>query len=85
MLLFLSLNVVAQKNRERIKALKVSFITERLDLTEKEAQKFWAVYNEYENKVFKIKYSEIRSIRKEIRTSLDTMSDGPSQQTDSQT
>ncbi|WP_299390399.1 sensor of ECF-type sigma factor [uncultured Gelidibacter sp.] len=36
--------------REKIKALKVAFITERLALTETEAQKFWPIYNTYENK-----------------------------------
>lgn len=34
--------------REKIKALKVAFITDRLSLTEIEAQKFWPVYNAYE-------------------------------------
>ena len=34
--------------REKIKALKVAFITERLSLTETEAQKFWPIYNVYE-------------------------------------
>ena len=34
--------------RERIKALKVAFITEQLALTETEAQKFWPIYNAYE-------------------------------------
>lgn len=36
--------------REKIKALKVAFITERLELTESEAQKFWPIYNAYESK-----------------------------------
>lgn len=36
--------------REKIKSLKVAFITERLELTETEAQKFWPIYNTYESK-----------------------------------
>ena len=36
--------------REKIKALKVAFISERLALTEAEAQKFWPIYNTYESK-----------------------------------
>lgn len=36
--------------RERIKALKVAFFTQELNLTEKTAEKFWPVYNEYEKK-----------------------------------
>ena len=44
LLLLLSLNVVAQKHRERVKALKVSFITEKLDLTEKEGLEAYVKY-----------------------------------------
>jgi len=38
------------EKREKIKSLKVAFITERLALTETEAQKFWPIYNTYESK-----------------------------------
>ena len=76
-LLLVSLNITAQHNskRERIKALKVSFITENLDLSEKEAQQFWPVYNEYETQNTEIRFKEVRAIRKEIRDNIDTMSD----------
>ncbi|OFX18581.1 MAG: hypothetical protein A2033_14995 [Bacteroidetes bacterium GWA2_31_9] len=38
-----------QTNRkEKLKAMKVAFITEKLDLSSDEAQKFWPVYNEYD-------------------------------------
>jgi Spy/CpxP family protein refolding chaperone len=33
---------------ERMKAMKIGFITRELSLTEEEAQKFWPVYNKYE-------------------------------------
>lgn len=43
--------VSAQKaggpNREKIEAMKVGFITQKLDLTSEEAQKFWPVYNRF--------------------------------------
>lgn len=75
-LLLISLNVVAQKNnRERIKALKVSFITERLDFSEKEAQQFWPIYNDYEQKMAQIRHHEIKEIRKDIKENIETMSD----------
>ncbi len=38
------------EKREKIKSLKVAFITERLELKETEAQKFWPIYNAYESK-----------------------------------
>ena len=75
-LLLLSLNVTAQhKNRERLKALKVSVITEKLDLSEKEAQQFWPIYNVYEKETSAIRFVEIKAIRKEIRNNLDTLTD----------
>lgn len=37
--------------KERVEALKVAFITEKLQLTAKEAQVFWPVYNEFEEKL----------------------------------
>ncbi len=36
---------------EKIQALKTAFITQKLQLTPDEAQKFWPVYNQYENEI----------------------------------
>lgn len=36
------------KNVERIQALKIAFITQKLNLSPEEAQTFWPVYNRYE-------------------------------------
>ena len=44
--------------RERIKTLKVAFITERVGLTSKEAQQFWPIYNENEDKLEAIRRKE---------------------------
>jgi len=33
--------------KERMKAQRTAFITQKLELTEVEAQKFWPIYNEY--------------------------------------
>jgi len=35
--------------RQRLKAQRVAFITERIDLTPSEAEKFWPMYNQFEN------------------------------------
>ena len=37
-----------EKYMEKYKSEKVAFITEKLDLSVEEAQKFWPLYNEYE-------------------------------------
>ena len=52
-LLFTGLHLSAQDkdgHRERIKALKTAYITEGLSLSSKDAQKFWPIYNEFEEK-----------------------------------
>jgi hypothetical protein len=36
---------------EKIQALKVAFITQKLNLTPAEAERFWPVYNDYENEI----------------------------------
>lgn len=55
-LLFTTLSSFAQSEeddrnaqRERIKALKVAYFTQELNLNEKLAEKFWPIYNAYEN------------------------------------
>lgn len=35
--------------RERVRAEKVAFLTEQIDLTESEAQVFWPIYNQLQN------------------------------------
>lgn len=39
-----------KQKKEQIKALKVAFITEELQLTPDEASKFWPLYNAYEDR-----------------------------------
>ncbi|HHB78351.1 MAG TPA: hypothetical protein ENK85_03875 [Saprospiraceae bacterium] len=36
------------QRKEKIKALKIGFITEQLQLTAKESEKFWPIYNKFE-------------------------------------
>ena len=54
-----------QYNRDKIKALKIAFITEKLNLGEKEAQEFWPIYNNFETEISKLKresYEKRRNI-----------------------
>ena len=58
--LFITVSAFAQQNnkrpidREKIKAAKVAFLTNRLDLTSKQAEKFWPLFNEYEEEKGKL-------------------------------
>ncbi len=55
------------KRAERVEALKIAFITQKLDLSVDEAQKFWPVYNRYE--------SDLKSVIKENRANPDVLDD----------
>lgn len=57
--LLLGIVSVAQKRdivegREKVKALKIAFITQKLEITTSEAEKFWPEYNEYEREIKKV-------------------------------
>lgn len=69
--LLLSVNSYAQKlDKEKVKALKVAHITEQLDLTEKEAQAFWPVYNTYQEARYKLRDNTVRSRLEELSNSV---------------
>jgi septal ring factor EnvC (AmiA/AmiB activator) len=51
-LMILSTSVVHAQNpnRERLNAYRIAFFTQKLNLTPKEAEKFWPVYNDYQER-----------------------------------
>ena len=74
-ILLISVSSFAQPKQGKIRALKIAFITEKLNLTETEAEKFWPIYNAYDKNTSKIKHEEVYKIRQEIRQNFDTLSD----------
>jgi hypothetical protein len=56
---------VAQ-NGERLYALKIAYITKRLDLNPEEAQKFWPIYNQYSDELMQVRKDAIRNNKSEI-------------------
>lgn len=69
LLLFFSLVTFAQDkpNREKIKALKVAFITERLNLSSKEAQLFWPIYNDHETTMDELRTKEYTQVKNKLK------------------
>ena len=59
---------------QKIRAEKVAFLTTELQLTPGEAQKFWPVYNEFENKRFKI-HMQRRHMERETMDKLEGLND----------
>ena len=74
LILTLSISSFAQENgrHERIKGLKIAFITERLQLTGTEAQKFWPIYNAFDTENQKMRKATMGKFRK---VDFDSMSD----------
>lgn len=57
-----------EKREDKVKAWKIAFITERLDLTSEEAQKFWPLFNAFE--------AEQKAIREKNKLDADANKDG---------
>jgi len=64
----LSLSAQIRKgSRDKIKMLKISYLTDRLKLTPDEAQKFWPVYNIHDKKKHELKFKLRSEIKKAIK------------------
>ncbi|AWA30413.1 sensor of ECF-type sigma factor [Flavobacterium magnum] len=55
-----------QASKERIKSLKVAFLTRELALTSSEAEKFWPFFNAYEDKQFEVRFKKMREIKSKM-------------------
>ncbi|CAN1562606.1 hypothetical protein MCEGE10_02726 [Flavobacteriaceae bacterium] len=81
LLLLVSISFYAQgkkmlEKKEQIYALKVAFITNELSLTSTEAEKFWPIYNSFEDRQFDLKRQKsISYIKKMDDETLNKMSD----------
>lgn len=78
LLLLISFSVVAQKmDKERIKLLKTSYITDALNLTSDEAEKFWPVYNKYSDKILETRSALEFSFRRDLKSAggMDALSE----------
>jgi len=68
--LFLSsFTIKAQKKDKgyrKVRAYKIAYLTEKLDLTESEAQKFWPIYNDYNKKMAELRKEKHLNIKNRI-------------------
>ncbi len=64
-----------QEKRDRIKALKIAFISEELALTPDEAEKFWPIYNAFEDKQFELQHEKMKSYMNRIETDMGKISE----------
>ena len=71
--LFLLLSVITygqnerlKEKRDQIKAMKVAFLTSELNLTSDEAEKFWPVYNAYDDKQFELRHQKMKTYARKL-------------------
>ncbi|BDU27379.1 MULTISPECIES: hypothetical protein [unclassified Flavobacterium] len=73
---FFAQNGKIDEKREKIKAFKVSFLTTELELTSTEAEKFWPIYNAYDDKQFDLKHLKMKTyLRKLNDDNINNLSD----------
>lgn len=82
LLLCVHFNLQAQrgKMKDRVEPLKIAFITQKLNLTAEEAQKFWPVYNKFSDDLQKLRSTTKDKLADEL-SELSTMSDADAEKT----
>lgn len=50
----------------RLEALKIAYITKKLNLSTEEAQRFWPIYNEYSEEIRQAKLDALKDRKNEI-------------------
>lgn len=69
-LLFLMISMASysqDSKREQIKTLKIAYISKDLNLSSSEAEKFWPVYNAFDEKQFDLKMIKMRKIKQDLK------------------
>ncbi len=66
---------VFAQDHDRIKAFKTAHITNELNLTSSEAEKFWPIYNANEEKVHELRRTQRDEILEVLRGNMDNISD----------
>lgn len=74
--LAMSTTLFSQSDRhEKIKALKVAHITEQLELSATEAEKFWPIYNASEEKMHAIRRAERKEIIGTVKKNYESLTE----------
>lgn len=75
LILLTSFSIFSQESKaDKVEAMKVGFITNKLELTAKEAQTFWPLYNEYNSKLEKLRKTK-KSDFDDLKNKSENLSD----------
>lgn len=73
--LFSSTGFSQEKKGDRIKTMKTAFITQELNLTQKEAEKFWPVYNSYDTKIAQLRKENRSKVKGAFQDGINSLSE----------
>ena len=59
-----------KEKKDQIKALKMDFFNSELSLSANESDKFWPIYNAYDDKQFEIRHKKIKTYRNSMRDNI---------------
>lgn len=76
-MLLISFSFYAQgPKKEKVKALKVAYLTNNLSLTTAEAEKFWPIYNAFDDKQFELRHEKMKMIKDKLQAeTVDNLTD----------
>ena len=61
--------------KDKIRTLKVEFITEKLNLSSVEAEKFWQIYNVFDKTYMKLKHEKLRGLKNNLKKEINMLSE----------
>ena len=69
-----------ESRKDKVEALKISFITKELNLTEEESKEFWPLYDDMSDQMLASRKKQ-RTLNKKLRDGFELMSDDEIQET----
>lgn len=75
-LMLLPIATIAQDRKDKIETMHIAYLSQKLDLTSAEAEKFWPIYNEYkagQDKLRQQRMDNVQTVKK--AGGVDNMSD----------
>ena len=65
-----------ETKKEKIKALKIAYITKDLNLSSSEAEKFWPVYHSFDDKQYQLRMVKMRKVKRDLKSKpIENLSD----------
>ena len=79
-LFFTTMNVMAQHTerkgmKDKIRTLKVEFITEKLDLSSGEAENFWPIYNAFDKAYMELRHEKLKGLKDNLKEGINMLSE----------